>query len=187
MSTVPDTSIRWRHTPNAPADSRLPTLLACQPDMTLPASADADEIGDQVGARVRELMERHRIHLDIVALVDGDEVMVVDADGDDPDIYGRASIIRAATVHPHAELIGALRELVDLLESRPDLAVGRYGTGVSVGVLRSREQLEAWATALGAEITMGGAEHDIPVVRHQLAGFRFEAQGPREARTESDR
>lgn len=86
-----------------------------------------------------------------------------------------------------AALIGALRELADLLESRPDLAVGRYSTGVSVGSLRSREQLEAWASVLGAEITMGGPKRNIPVIYHQMAGFQFSAQGPRERRTESDR
>lgn len=83
-----------------------------------------------------------------------------------------------ADVHPNADLIAGLRELTNLLESRPDLAV--YNTTISVGALGSRADLEAWAAALGAEIRMGGTAGDIPVMYHEMAGFTFSAQSPSE-------
>lgn len=94
MKTIPRYEIhtRWRHTPDA-ADHPLTSLLAAQPDLTIPAGADDDEIGDQVGTAVRALMAAHPIFRDVVALVDGDEVTIADAD--EPEVcYGRASIIR---------------------------------------------------------------------------------------------
>jgi hypothetical protein len=162
MTNLPDITIRWRHTPDAPAGSSLPALLAGQPDLTIPAGADDDEIGDQVGSAVRKLMAEQRIHLDVVALVDGDDVTVADAD--EPVWYGRASVIRASAVeHPHAELIAGLREIADLLESRPDLPVGRIPITVGVGPV---ESLDGWMDALDATPYLSGR---IPILSRTVA------------------
>lgn len=68
------------------------------------------------------------------------------------------------------ELVTALRSIADLIESRPDLEIPRYGD-VSIGTLtRTRAGLDAWAAVFGATVQYQSYEPDqvIPYIKHQV-------------------